>query len=678
MSENPFFEAWTTPFGLPPFDRIETAHFLPAFERAMLEHDAEIAAIARSPEAPTFVNTIEALERAGRALTRVGGVFWNLVATDATPDLQDVERAMSPKLAAHYSAISLNPRLFARVETLWSARDALDLDAESRRVLDLTYEGFVRTGAKLEGDDRVRFGEIAQRLATLGTQFSQNVLADESSWLMPLETEEDLAGLPASLRAAAERTATERGLDGSHAISLTRSSVEPFLHYSARRDLRARAFDAWTHRGENANANDNRAIIAEIVKLRDESARLLGFETFAHFKLANKMAHDPASVRQLLNRVWEPAKAKAAHERRALQAIAQAEGDNEEIAAADWRYYAEKARRQLHDLDEAQIRPYLALPNMVAAAFHVAGKLFGLTFREVADLALHHPAARAYEVTNATGEHVALFVADYFARPTKRSGAWMSSFRSQNGLENQRPIITNVMNFAGAADGEPDLIGLDDARTLFHEFGHALHGMLSRTKYPSIAGTSVATDFVEFPSQLFEHWLLQPPVLAQFARHAQTGEPLPETLVAKVIAARNFNQGFATVEYCAAAIVDLDLHLQHPGEDLDVIAFEKDTLARAGMPQDIVMRHRTPHFSHVFSTSHYAAGYYSYLWSEVLDADGFRAFEETGDIFDPATARRLEEFVYAAGARQTPEEAWMQFRGRAPDSQALVEKRGLA
>ena len=674
---NPFFEPWTTPFELPPFDRIKTEHFAPAFDEGMAQHNAEIAAIADSSEPPSFVNTIEALERAGRMLSRVGGVFWNLVSTDATLDLQAIERDMSPRLAAHYSAISLDPKLFARVENLWAHRDTLGLDAEARRVLDLTYEGFVRTGAKLGADEKTRFAAIAERLATLGTQFSQNVLADESAWVLPLESEDDLAGLPDSLRAAAERTATERGVEAKYAISLGRSSIEPFLVFSGRRDLRAKAFEAWTHRGENGDANDNRAIITEIVKLRDESARLLGFETFAHFKLANKMAHDPASVRQLLHRVWEPAKAKAANERRHLQEVAQEAGDNAEIAASDWRYYAEKARRAVHDLDESQIRPYLALPNMMAAAFHVAENLFGLRFEEKHGLALHHPDARAFEVRNAKGDHVALFVADYFARPTKRSGAWMSSFRSQNGLEGKRPIITNVMNFARATEGEPDLIGLDDARTLFHEFGHALHGMLSRTKYPSIAGTSVATDFVEFPSQLFEHWLLQPPILSQFARHATTGEPLPETMVAKIIGARNFNQGFSTVEYCASAIVDLDLHLLRPDEHLDVVAFEKETLAKAGMPADIVMRHRTPHFSHVFSGSHYAAGYYSYLWSEVLDADGFRAFEETGDIFDPATAKKLEDFVYSAGARETPEEAWMHFRGRPPDPHALVEKRGL-
>ncbi len=674
--DNPFFEPWNAPFGLPPFARIEVRHFAPAFERAMAEHKVEVAAIAGNPDAPSFANTIEALERAGRAMTRIGGVFWNLAGTDATPALQAVERDVSPQLAAHQTSISLDPALFARVETLWRERDALGLDAESLRVLELTHDGFVRSGAKLDPESKTRYAEIAERLATLHTRFSQNVLADEAFWTLELD-EPDLAGLPDALRVAAERTAAERKAGAKYAISLSRSSVEPFLHFASRRDLRARAFEAWTRRGENEGAHDNRAIIDEIIRLRDESARLLGFDTFAHFKLANKMAHDPANVRQLLHRVWEPAKSKAAHEKRALQAIAQRDGDNEEIAAADWRYYAEKARQEYHEIDDGELRPYFALENMIAAAFYVAERLFGLRFAERADLVLHHPDARAWEVLDRNGDHLALFVADYFARPTKRSGAWMSSFRSQNGLEGARPIITNVMNFAQASEGAPTLLSMDDARTLFHEFGHALHGMLSRTRYPSIAGTSVATDFVELPSQLFEHWLLQPEVLARFARHAQTGEPLPDDLVAKVIAARNFNQGFATVEYCASAIVDLDLHLQHPAEGLHVTEFERDILAQAGMPPEIAPRHRTPHFSHVFATSHYAAGYYSYLWSEVLDADGFRAFTETGDIFDPATAKRLEDCIYAAGARETPEAAWLRFRGRAPDPQALLEKRGL-
>jgi peptidyl-dipeptidase Dcp len=674
---NPFFEIWDQPFGLPPFARIETEHFAPAFERAMTEHNAEIAAIALSTDAPTFTNTIEALERAGAAMTRVGGVFWNLVSTDATPALQAVERDISPKLATHYSTISLDPALFARVESLWTRRADLGLDAETLRVLELTFDGFVRSGARLGVSEKRRYAEIVERLATLGTTFSQNVLADEAQWLMELDGESDLAGLPDSLRAGAERTATERGLAGKHAISLSRSSIEPFLNFSSRRDLRARAFEAWTRRGENAGEHDNRPIIAEIVSLREEMAHLLGFQTYAHYKLDDKMAHDPASVRQLLHRVWEPAKAKAAHERRALQEIAQREGDNAQVTAADWRFYAEKARREFHDIDEALLRPFFALDNMIAAAFDVAGKLFGLTFTEQPDLALYHPDARAFEVRDRNGAHLALFVADYFARPTKRSGAWMSAFRRQNGLDGTRPIITNVMNFAQGVDGQPTLIGLDDARTLFHEFGHALHGMLSQTRYPSIAGTSVATDFVEFPSQLYEHWLMQPEVLSRFALHWQTGEPLPETLVAKVIGARNFNQGFATVEYCASAIVDLDLHLLSGQTPIDVVAFEKETLEKAGMPDAIVPRHRAPHFSHVFSGGHYAAGYYSYLWSEVLDADGFRAFKETGDIFDPATARRLETFVYSAGAKETPEAAWMHFRGRAPDPEALLEKRDL-
>jgi peptidyl-dipeptidase Dcp len=675
---NPFFEIWDTPHGLPPFDRIETSHFLPAFERAMAEHNAEIAAITDGPQPPTFTDTIEALERAGAALTRVGGVFWNLVSADSTPELQAVEREMSPRIAAHFSAISLDPKLFLRVETLWRARESLGLDAESLRVLNLTYEGFVRSGATLGSDDKTRYAAIVERLAVLGTNFSQNVLADEADWLLELDGEQDLAGLPAPLRAAAARMATERGLSGKHAISLTRSSVEPFLNFSSRRDLRARAFEAWIRRGENPGAHDNRPIIDETVRLREEMARLLGFDSFAHYKLDDKMAHNPANVRQLLHRVWEPAKSKAAHERKSLEGVAQRHGDNAPIAASDWRYYAEKARSEFHEIDEALVRPFLTLDNMMAAAFYVAGRLFGLTFTELTDAALYHPDARVFEVRDRNNEHLALFIGDYFARPTKRSGAWMSAFRGQDGLTGRRPIIVNVMNFTKGGEGQPTLIGLDDARTLFHEFGHALHGMLSRTRYPSIAGTSVATDFVEFPSQLYEHWLLEPEILSSFAKHWQTGEPLPEDLVAKVIAARNFNQGFSTVEYCASAIVDLDLHLLAKPEAIDVVAFEKETLERAGMPDAIVARHRTPHFGHVFSGGHYAAGYYSYLWSEVLDADGFRAFKETGDIFDPATAKRLEDFVYSAGAKQTPEDAWLGFRGRPPDTEALIEKRGLA
>ncbi|MDE2579776.1 MAG: M3 family metallopeptidase [Hyphomicrobiales bacterium] len=674
---NPFFEDWNGPFGLPPFAAIRPEHYVAAFERGMQEHDREIAAIVGDPAPARFENTVEALERAGRLLGQVGAVFWNLTGTDTTAQLQEIEREMAPKLAAHYSAIGMNEALFRRVEAVWRERELLDLTAEQRRVLDLTYESFVRSGVLLSSEQKKRYAEIAQRLATLGAEFSQNVLADESGWTMFLE-EADLAGLPQSLRDGAARASAERGKPGAYAITLSRSSVEPFLTYSARRDLREKAFAAWTMRGQMGGQSDNSAIMAETIRLRDESARMLGYRSYAHYKLEDQMAKTPEHVRALLDSVWTPARARAMRERDVLQEIAAENGDNLEIAAHDWRYYSEKARNKLHNLDEAEIRAYLPLESVIQAAFDVAHKLFGVSFREVKDLALYHPEVRAFDVVDAAGDHVALFLGDYFARPSKRGGAWMSNFRSQDGLRGERPIVVNVMNFSKGAEGSDAHIGLDDARTLFHEFGHALHGMLSQTTYPSISGTSVARDFVEFPSQLYEHWFLRPEVLARFTRHEKTGAPMPAELVSRIQKARNFNQGFATVEYCSSAIVDLDLHLLNADENLDVLAQEKQTLARIGMPREIAMRHRCPHFLHIFSGPGYAAGYYAYLWSEVLDADGFAAFTEKHNVFDADVAARLQKYVYAAGGREKPDEAYRNFRGRDPDSHALLEKRGLA
>ncbi len=677
--ENPFFQPWRGPFGLPPFERIAAEHFVPAYDRAIAEHNAEIAAIAEDASPATFDNTIGALERAGEAMNRVGGVFWNLIGTDSTPQLQQIERELAPKLAAHYSAIGLNEALFRRVETVWRERDRLPLTSEQRRVLELAYDGFVRSGVLLDGAQKTRWAEIAERLASLGAQFAQNVLADEAEWLMELD-EADLGGLPQSLRDAAARTAADRGRPGKWAITLARSSVEPFLAQSARRALREKAFNAWIGRGETGGATDNRAIIAEIIRLRDESARMLGFPTYAHYKLDDQMAKTPERVRALIDSVWTPAKTAAAKERDDLQRIATEDGGNFAIAAHDWRYYTEKARKALHDLDEADIRPYFVLDSVIGAAFDVARRLFGVTFHERKDLALYHREARAFDVRDEAGAHVALFIGDYFARTTKRGGAWMSAFRSQRAMDGEdvRPIVVNVLNFARGAEGRPTLIGLDDARTLFHEFGHALHGMLSKVTYPSISGTGVVRDFVEFPSQLYEHWLLQPEVLSSFARHADTGAPMPDDLVRRIRASEKFNIGFGTVEFCASALVDLDLHLLNPGPDLDVLAFERAELQRIGMPREIAMRHRTPHFSHIFSGSSYAAGYYSYLWSAVLDTDGFAAFEEAGDIFDPAVAKRLRDHVYSAGGREAPEDAYRHFRGRDPDAKALLRARGFA
>ncbi|HZB37126.1 MAG TPA: M3 family metallopeptidase [Beijerinckiaceae bacterium] len=673
-SANPFFAPWSTPFELPPFERIAPDHFRPAFDRALAAHKAEIAAIAEDSAAPTFANTVDRMERSGRELRRVSAVFFNLAGSHTNDALQAIEREMSPLLARHRSAIFMNQALYARFAALFDQRELLGLSAEQARVLDRYHTIFVRAGAQLEPESRKRLAAILERLATLGTQFSQNVLADEKAYTLILEGEDDLAGLPDFLRAAAAREAEERGVPGKHVITLSRSSIEPFLAFSARRDLREKAFLAWAARGDTGGETDNNAIIAEIVALRAERAQLLGYETFADYKLADTMAKTPAAALDLLHNVWRPAVARAGRERDALQRLAAEEGGNFELAAWDWRYYAEKLRKREHDLDEAEIKPYLQLDRIVEAAFDTAYRLFGLEFEELAEAPRYHPDVRIWEAKR-EGRHIGLFVGDYFARPSKRSGAWMSSFREQEKLAGEvRPIIANVSNFA---KGDPALLSFDDARTLFHEFGHALHGLLSDVTYPLLAGTSVPTDFVELPSQLYEHWLEEPQVLRRFAVHYRTGEPMPEALIERVLAARTFDQGFATVEYTASALVDMDLHQLRTADNLDPARFEREALDRIGMPREIAMRHRTPHFAHIFSGDGYAAGYYSYLWSEVLDADAFEAFRQAGDIFDRETAQKLHDFIYAAGNRRPPDEAYRAFRGRMPSIQALLEKRGL-
>ncbi|MEZ0172371.1 M3 family metallopeptidase [Microvirga sp. TS319] len=679
LSGNPLLAAWNTPFGIPPFENIAPEHYRPAFDRALAEQQAEIADIAESEAAPTFVNTIEALERSGATLKRVGGVFFNLAGSHTNEAIQAVEREMAPILAKHRNSIFMNEALYRRVAALYEQRETLGLNGEQARVLDRYHTIFVRAGAKLGPNEKKRLAAITERLASLGTQFSQNVLADEKSYQLVLEGEEDLAGLPSFLREAAAQAAEERGLKGKHVITLSRSSIEPFLQFSRRRDLREQAFKAWASRGDNNGPTDNKAIIAEMAALRVERARLLGHKTFADFKLSDTMAKTPDAVLKLLNDVWSPARARAEAERDDLQALAQAQGDNIVIEPWDWRFYADQVRMARHNLDEATIKPYFRLDRIIEAAFETAHRLFGLSFRELEDFPKYHPDIRAWQVLDADGAPIGTFIGDYFARSSKRSGAWMSAFRSQEKLTGDvRPIIVNVMNFAKGGAGEPSLLSFDDARTLFHEFGHGLHGLLSNVTYPLLAGTSVSTDFVELPSQLFEHWLSQPEILRGYATHYRTGEPMPEELLERLMAARNFNQGFATVEYLASAFVDLELHRRKDVTDLDISAFEKDTLNKIGMPREIIMRHRTPHFTHVFSGDGYSSGYYSYLWSEVLDADAFMAFEETGDAFNEEMAEKLKRFIYSAGNLRDPAEAYTAFRGRLPTADALLAKRGLA
>ena len=676
---NPFAAGdWATPFGLPPFESIRPEHYVPAFAEALKAHETEIAQIAGNAEAPDFENTVAALERAGQALDRVASVFFNLTGSTTSPELQAIERAVAPQLARHSSAITLNPQLWARLSAI--DPEAEGLNAEQQRVLDRTLTRFRRAGADLAPEAKTRIAEIATRLAELGTQFGQNLLADENGFILPLDGEEDLAGLPPFLRDATAAAAAERGGTHGHVVTLSRSLIEPFLVFSTRRDLRACAYEAWTRRGENGGETDNRRLIAEIVALRAERARLLGYDSFAHFRLDDTMAASPDAAMALLRDVWAPALRRAAEERERLQALVRAEGQDFALEAHDWRHYAEKLRRAEHDLDEAEIKPYLPLEGVIQAAFDTASRLFGLRFEEVVDVPRYHPDVRAWQVRDADGAEIGLFLGDYFARSSKRSGAWMSAFRSQERLNGDiKPIIVNVMNFARAPRGEPTLLSFDDARTLFHEFGHGLHGLLSDVTYPLLSGTAVSRDFVELPSQLYEHWLEQPEVLRQHARHYRTGEPMPEALLKRLLAARTFNQGFATVEYTASAIVDMTLHLSAAGEDgLDVPAFEADALKRIAMPTEIAMRHRSPHFAHIFSGDGYAAGYYSYLWSEVLDADAFDAFREAGDIFHPETAQRLRRFVYGAGNLRDAREAYTAFRGRLPSIEPLLKKRGLA
>jgi peptidyl-dipeptidase Dcp len=677
--KNPLLSPWKSRFQMPPFASIRPEHYAPAFAAALDANKAEIARIADATSKPTFANTIVALEKSGRLVNRISRVFFNLTGADTSPSLQAVERSISPKLAAHWSEIVLNPKLFARIDDLYQRRDSLELDPEQLRLLERMHLGMVRGGALLGAKDKKRVAAINKKLATLGTQFGQNLLKDEQSFQLVLEDENDLQGLPDFVRNAAARTAADLGKAGKHVITLARSSIEPFLQFSARRDLREKAFLAWSRRGENGGATDNRAIATQILSLRLERARLLGYGTFAEFRLDDTMAKTPQAVRRLLDEVWRAAVTSAGSEREMLQQVVRDEGGNFELAAWDWRYYAEKVRKARFDLDESEIKPYLQLDRIIAAAFDTARRLFGLSFEERKDLPRYNPDVRVWEVTDRAGKLVGIFLGDYFARPSKRSGAWMSAFRGQHKLEGEvRPIIVNVANFARGAEGEPSLLSFDDARTLFHEFGHALHGLLSDVTYPSLAGTSVSTDFVELPSQLYEHWLLTPEVLKRFARHFRTGQPMPDALVARLEAAQKFNQGFATVEYVSSALADLELHSLATTTDLDLGDFERRLLKNLRMPREITMRHRLPHFAHIFSGGGYASGYYSYMWSEVLDADAFDAFLEAGNPFDRKTARRLKQFIYSAGNIRVPAEAYIAFRGRLPSTAAMLRKRGLA
>ena len=667
MMTNALLTDWTGPFSLPPFDQIRDEDFAPAFETALEQGRAAIAAIAADPDAPTFANTIEALERADALLDRVAGVFFNLAGSDSNPARQALQRDLAPKLSAYSSEVTANTALWGRIADLWARKDMLGLTPEQERVLMLYHRMFQRAGAGLDGAEAKRMAAMKSELATLGTQFTQNLLADEAAWFMPLD---DLSGLPEFVVNTAASAARERGMDG-HIVTLNRSLIVPFLQYSTRRDLREKAYEAWGARGMTGGETDNRDIAARTLALRQERAELLGYANFARFKLEPEMAGSPDAVRDLLMRVWEPAKVKAEEDAAAMEAMLYADGFEGPLEPWDWRYYAEKRRHALHDFDEAALKPYLSLDAMIEAAFDVAHRLFGLEF-EPLDVPLYHPDARAWNVTR-NGRHMAVFIGDYFARASKRSGAWMSGFRDQSAMDGEvRPVVVNVCNFA---KGDPALLSWDDARTLFHEFGHALHGMLTDVTYKMISGTSVARDFVELPSQLYEHWLDVPEVIEAHAKHWQTGEPMPEELREKLKSASAWDQGFATVEFLASAIVDLEFHDGPP--PADPMQKQAEVLENIGLPHAIRMRHATPHFAHVFAGDGYSSGYYSYMWSEVMDADAFAAFEEAGSAFDPETARKLEDFILSKGGSDEAETLYRQFRGSMPGVEALLKGRGL-
>ena len=657
---------------MPSFSKIRDEDFEPAAEAAFAAARAELAELTDNPDSPTFENTIEALELVGDDLEKVFAPFFVLSATDSNPEREALQRKFSPMLAAWSSEIVMNRALFERVEAVWDARDDLELTDEQARVLYLTHRNFVRSGARLEGAASERLKEVKERLAVLGTEFTQNLLADERDWSMALG-EDDVQSLPPFLAAGVKSAGQAREADGP-VLTLSRSLIVPFLQYSPNRALRQKAFEAWSLRGANGGKTDNREIAAEILALREERAKLLGYANFADYKLETEMAKTPDNVRDLLMRVWEPAKAQAKEDAAHLEALLKADGFDGPLEPWDWRYYSEKRRVQLHDLDETTLKSYLQLDAMIEAAFDCSRRLFGLEFDSI-DVALHNPEARAWEVTR-NGEHIAVFIGDYFARSGKRSGAWCSALRSQKKLGGDtRPHVINVCNFAKPPEGEPALLSYDDARTLFHEFGHALHQMLSDVTYELISGTSVARDFVELPSQLYEHWLEVPEVLDKHARHAETGEPMPAALRDKLLAAATYDQGFATVEYVSSALVDLAFH-DGPAPK-DPMQKQAEILEDIGMPHAIRMRHATPHFAHVFAGDGYSSGYYSYMWSEVMDADAFAAFEETGDYFNAEIAEKLYDHILSVGGLREADTLYTEFRGRLPGVGALLKGRGL-
>ncbi len=676
-SGNPLLSEWSTPFQAPPFEEIRTRHYRPAFEKGMLEQLAEIEAIVESAEAPTFENTVEALERTGQTLARIHNVFSGLNSAHTNDALQALAKEINPRLARHRDDIMMNAALFARVNAVYAERDEIALTPEQHRLLEESYRDFVRGGANLGKDAKARLRTINEEISRLSTQFGENLLKETNAIALLLENEEDLAGLPQSVRDAAAETAKDQGHEGKWGFTLQRTSWTPFLQFSERRDLRQKLYEAYTHLGSNDNEYDNKALAARIAALRAERAALLGYETHADFVLEKNMAERPDRVYELLDKLWTPSLARAKAERAELQAMLEREGGDFELAAWDWWFYAEKLRRARFDFDEQAVKPYLQLESVLRAAFDVARELFGITFEERADVPVYHPDVRAFEVVDADGTHLGLFYVDYFTRPSKEGGAWMGNFRQQwkEGGRDIRPIVYNVCNFSKPPAGQPALLGLDEAQTLFHEFGHALHGLLADGTYQSLSGTNVPSDFVELPSQMMENWAFAPEVLPTYARHYESGEVIPDDLIEKLDNAKRFNQGFITAEYLAASILDMRWHTLHDARERDPLRFEAGVMQAIGMIPEISSRYRTPYFAHIFS-GEYSAGYYSYVWAEVLDADGFEAFKQKG-LFDADLALSYRKNILEAGGSEPPMVLYKRFRGAEPSIEPLLARRGL-
>jgi len=678
MKNNPLLQEYDTPFQTPPFDEIKTEHFMPAVREAMEQNRAEIDAIVNNQEAPTFENTIAAYDRAGDLLSRVTAAFFTLNRSDTNEELQALAREITPELTKHRNEIQLNPVLFEKIQCLYQKRDSLNLDAQQMRTLEKYYDDFVRGGAALSDEDKETLKDINTQLSNLSLQFGQNLLAETNDFKMVVENVEDLAGLPESNIRAAAGLAESLGMEGKYVFTPNKPSWIPFLQYVHNRDLREKLYKGYYMRGDNNNANDNKEIIEQIVNLRVRRAKLLGFDTYADFVLVNNMAKTPEAVFSFLERVWEPALRVAKEELAAMQKIADREGAGFKLESWDWWYYAEKLRKEKYDLDENEIRPYLKLENVRDGLFYVADNLYGLTFERRTDIPLYNPSVETFEVKDKDGSHLAVLYLDYPTRAGKNAGAWCSGLRgyrkNADGTE-QFPLVTVTTNFPASVDGEPVLLSWDEAETLFHEFGHALDSFFGRGDYDRICG-ALPRDMVELPSQINEHWAIQPAVLKEYALHYQTGEPMPEELIERLVNSSHFNQGFMTVEFIAAALLDMEWHSAAEEQEYDVNEFEKNALKKYGLIDEILPRYRSTYFSHIFNGG-YAVGYYVYLWAEILDADAFDAFKETGDIFDRETAGKFRKYILTEGGWDEPMDQYLRFRGQEPTEVPLLRNRGL-